>query len=327
MILIAGIPSEAPVRLAIEAAEEAAIDHVVLNQRQLHLSQFTLDLGHTAVSGELEAAGRRIALDEIDGVYARIMDLASLPEFRPRRLRSYDPRMAFERAATFQAAFLDWLELAPCRVVSRPSDMASNNSKPYQAGLLELCGFAVPPTLVTNDPDAVRAFAAEHGRVVYKSISGARSIVQELDGRALARLDRVRALPTQFQAHVPGVDVRVHVAGPDVHATEIRSSAVDYRYAARTGAGADLQPHALPAEVERRCAAAAEALRLPLCGFDLRRTPAGEYVCFEANPMPAYSYYQLAGGQPIAASLVRYLAGAEASSDGSDRRELVGHPG
>jgi glutathione synthase/RimK-type ligase-like ATP-grasp enzyme len=119
----------------------------------------------------------------------------------------------------------------------------------------------------------------------------------------------------------------VHVAGSDVHATEIRSNAVDYRYASRAGAAADLQPHALPPEMGRRCAAAAETLRLPLCGFDLRRTPAGEYVCFEANPMPAYSYYQLAGGQPIAASLVHYLAGAEASSNGSDRRELVGHPG
>jgi glutathione synthase/RimK-type ligase-like ATP-grasp enzyme len=137
----------------------------------------------------------------------------------------------------------------------------------------------------------------------------------------------VRALPTQFQAHVPGLDVRVHVAGVDVHATEIRSDAVDYRYAHRTGDDAVLEPHELPTAVAECCRAAATALRLPLCGLDLRRTPDGEYVCFEANPMPAYSYYQLAAGQPIAGSLIRYLAGSEGSPHGSDRRELVGNPG
>jgi glutathione synthase/RimK-type ligase-like ATP-grasp enzyme len=323
MILIAGIPSEGPVRLAIEAAAAAGADHVVLNQRQMHVSELTVDLDSSGASGEIEVAGRRLALADIDGIYARIMDVGSLPEFRPRQRRSYEARLAFERACAFQAAFLDWVELAPCRVVSRPSDMTSNNSKPFQAALLERCGLTTPQTLITNDPAEVRAFASEHRRVVYKSISGTRSIVQTLDSRALTRLERVRALPTQFQAHVPGVDVRVHVAGRDVHATEIRSGAVDYRYAGRNGSDPVLTPHALPEHVAERCVAAAAALRLPLCGLDLRRTPAGEYVCFEANPMPAYSYYQLASGQPIAESLIGYLAGLEASTDGSNHRELV----
>ena len=323
MILIAGIPSEGPIRLAIEAAAAAGVDHVVLNQRQMHVSELTVDIDASGVSGEIVVGGRRVALDEIDGVYARIMDVASLPEFRPRQRRSYEAGLAFERASAFQAAFLDWVELAPCRVVSRPSDMTSNNSKPFQAALLERCGLRTPTTLITSDPTEVRAFAAEHRKVVYKSVSGTRSIVQTLDSRGLARLDRVRALPTQFQAHVPGVDVRVHVAGRDVHATEIRSGAVDYRYARRNGSDPVLVPHPLPDDVAERCVTAATALRLPLCGLDLRRTPAGEYVCFEANPMPAYSYYQLAAGQPIAESLIRYLAGLEASTDGSDHRELV----
>jgi glutathione synthase/RimK-type ligase-like ATP-grasp enzyme len=327
VILLAGIPSEGPIRLAIEAAEAAGVEHVVLNQRQMHLGELTVEIGASGASGEIAVAGRRLTLDEVDGVYARIMDIGSLPEFRPRRRRRYEARLAFERANAFQAAFLDWIELAPIRVVSRPSNMTSNNSKPYQAGLLRRCGFTTPATLITNDPSAVRAFAAEHARVIYKSISGTRSIVETLDSRALRRLDRVRALPTQFQAYVPGVDVRVHVAGSDVHATEIRSDAVDYRYAGQGGDHAVLRPHALPADVADMCLAVARALQLPLCGLDLRRTPASRYVCFEANPMPAYSYYQLGAGQPIAESLIRYLAGTEAATNGSDNRELVGDRG
>jgi glutathione synthase/RimK-type ligase-like ATP-grasp enzyme len=142
---------------------------------------------------------------------------------------------------------------------------------------------------------------------VFKSVSGVRSIVTELDDGAAARLDRVVALPTQFQEHVSGVDVRVHVVGTSVFATEVRSDAIDYRYAHRTGGVVDLRAAELPPTVADRCVALAAALDLPLCGIDLRRRPDGEHVCFEANPMPAFSYYQAGTGQPIAEALVRLL--------------------
>jgi hypothetical protein len=69
-------------------------------------------------------------------------------------------------------------------------------------------------------------------RVVYKSTSGARSIVEEVDAAALARLDDIRWCRVQFQAYVEGVDVRVHVVGHRVFATRVASDAADYRYAA-----------------------------------------------------------------------------------------------
>jgi len=54
------------------------------------------------------------------------------------------------------------------------------------------------------------------------------------------------------------------------------------------------------------------ALSLALAGIDLKRTPDGAWYCFEANPSPAYSYYQEATGQPIADALVRLLDAGEA---------------
>ena len=64
----------------------------------------------------------------------------------------------------------------------------------------------------------------------------------------------------------------------------------------------------MPREVEDRCRTAAVALQLPVAGIDLRRTPEGEWYCFEVNPSPAFSYYEDATGQPISAAVARLLA-------------------
>jgi glutathione synthase/RimK-type ligase-like ATP-grasp enzyme len=190
--------------------------------------------------------------------------------------------------------------------------MGSNFSKPYQAQLILEHGFAVPETLVTNDPDLVRTFVAEHGRVIYKSISSERSIVQTMDDRDLARLEAIRWCPVQFQAYVPGIDVRVHTVGGHVFATAISTDATDYRYAERqTGAPATMEPTELPEEMAHRCLALAAGLGLDLAGIDLRLTPDGDAVCFEVNPSPVYSYYEAHTGQPIAAAIARHLAGAD----------------
>jgi glutathione synthase/RimK-type ligase-like ATP-grasp enzyme len=248
--------------------------------------------------GWVRVEGTRVPLARVDGVYARPLAAPVLP----------DP-CATARGRAITDLVVEWLELAPGRIVTRPSAMASNASKPYQAQLIAGCGFAVPDTLVTNVPAQVRAFAARHCEVVYKSTSGVRSIVRRLDGPALDRLDRVRTLPTQFQERVAGVDVRVHVVGEEIFATEVTSTAVDYRYAGRDMATCELRETALDPGLAERCRTLAAALELPFAGLDLRRRPDGEHVCFEVNPMPGYSFYENSTGQPISAALVRHLLG------------------
>jgi glutathione synthase/RimK-type ligase-like ATP-grasp enzyme len=93
---------------------------------------------------------------------------------------------------------IHWCELAPARVVNRTTAMASNGSKSYQTQLIRAHGFAVPETLMTNEPDLVRAFHQQHRRVIYKLMSGVRSIVHILEGEDCERLDRIRWCPTQF---------------------------------------------------------------------------------------------------------------------------------
>jgi glutathione synthase/RimK-type ligase-like ATP-grasp enzyme len=53
----------------------------------------------------------------------------------------------------------------------------------------------------------------------------------------------------------------------------------------------------------------AAALDLPFAGIDLRLSPSREATCFEVNPSPAFSWFESATGQPIAAAVARYLLG------------------
>jgi hypothetical protein len=57
------------------------------------------------------------------------------------------------------------LEVAQHRIVNRPSAMLSNFSKPFQSQAIRASGFAIPETLITNDPEAVRSFLTKHRKV------------------------------------------------------------------------------------------------------------------------------------------------------------------
>lgn len=239
MIIFFGYGDDPPLRRALEAAEELSLDQVLIDQQAID----SVELGILAGEGVLQVEHRRLALADLDAGYGRPLS----PIGRPG-----DPRVA-ERGAKLLELMVDWFDTASGRIVNRPYAMHSNASKPFQAQLIARAGFEVPETLITNDPDEVSKFLAQHGQVIFKSVSGIRSIVRRLDQRYLGRLARVRTLPTQFQAMVPGVDVRVHVIGSELFATQISSAAVDYRYARRDGEEAELQAVELPDEVADRC--------------------------------------------------------------------------
>jgi glutathione synthase/RimK-type ligase-like ATP-grasp enzyme len=309
VILLAGIRSEPALSRVADELNDVGAPVAWFDQRCAPEASCRYRVDGDGMRGTLRLGRKRLRLEDVTAVYTRLMDDRFLPELRGL------PEDAPERVVCrrLHDTFTTWLELAPGRVVNRASAMASNGSKPYQAQVISAAGFDVPETLVTNEPDLVRDFVAAHGRVIYKSVSGTRSIVRELDDDALARLNDIRWCPVQFQAYVDGVDVRVHVIGREVFSTRVSSAAADYRYASRDGGlPARLEPTRLSEIVEQRCVELTERLGLRFSGIDLRITPDGRAVCFEANPCPAYSYYEGHTGQPIARAVARYLAGLAA---------------
>jgi hypothetical protein len=304
VILLCGIPSEGPLARVREELDALDLAYVLFNQRRFDDIEMAFSVWEGGVSGWLRIGMRSYRLEDFTGIYTRVMDDSLLPELRAEP--SWSPRR--NACRTLHDTLVRWYEIAPGRVVNRSGPMGSNASKPYQAQLIQEHGFKVPQTVITNDPELVRAFYQEHGRVIYKSISGVRSIVQTLQQRDLERVDRVRWCPIQLQAYVEGLDVRVHVVSSEVFATAVRSTATDYRYATRDPGGtAELEAIDLPDDLAERCITLAKVLRLPFAGIDLKLTPKGEPFCFEVNPSPAFSYYEAHTGQPIARAVARYL--------------------
>ena len=297
MILFYGRLDDAPLRRAVEAARESGVEHLLIEQRLLARHDLVLHADEGGGGGCVVVAGTTVPLGDVRAAYLRPLEVAVDGDVVDQL-----------RARTFHAGLMEWADATGAVVINRPTAMESNSSKPFQAQLIARAGFAVPETLVTSEPELAAGFRRQHGRVIYKSVSGVRSIVRELDDAAAARLDRVRSVPTMFQAYVPGVDVRVHVVGSRVFATEITSASTDYRYAARDGNEALLAAVELPEGVAAQCVQLSTQLHLPLCGIDLRRRPDGRWVCFEVNPMPAYSYYEANTGQPIAQAIVELCA-------------------
>ncbi len=295
MIVVYGYADDPPIRMVVEALADAGADHLAVDPRRVDRYDLVAGVG---MDGWLRADGRELGLADVTGVYAR--PLAPRPSDASAAARA--------RAEAFGEAFVTWLDAAAALVVNRPRAMESNASKPYQAQLIARSGFAVPETLVTNDPDEVLEFRRDHGRIVFKSLSGIRSVVRELDDADIARLPLLATLPVQFQRYLPGRDVRVHVVGDRAFAAAIDSTATDYRYAERDGGRTDMEPIELPDDVARRCVDLTAQLGLVLSGVDLRLGPDGDWTCFEVNPMPAYSYFEAHTGLPIAAALGRLLA-------------------
>jgi len=308
VILVAGIPSEPPLQETLDALHDLRADVLVLSQRHGTDTDIALAVDRAGiVDGVLRSGRRHVALREISAVYARLMDHRHIPEYQ--RLEPDDPGR--DRWTALADHLTTWLDVAPGRVVNRTSAMASNGSKPYQAQLISRHGLLTPETLVTNDPDQAREFYETHPRVVYKSASGARSIVQTMASADVERLGSLRACPVQFQSWVPGTDVRVHVVGAEVFATAITTTATDYRYAmAQVDEPAHLQGYQLDDQVAEQCVALTADLGLEFAGIDLKITPDGQVYCFEVNPSPAYTYFSGQTKQPIAQALAGHLMAA-----------------
>jgi len=302
MILLWGLSGDTPlasVRNELTRMERTA---VLIDQRAVLETSVELTAGDN-VACTVEWNGLRVNLEKVTAAYLRPYDPLGVPAVTAAGMDSAASRHAVDVYETLRV----WSEMTSALVVNRLSAMGSNSSKPYQLELIRAAGFAVPETLITTNPAAAAAFCDRLGDVVYKSVSGVRSIVSRVTPEKRAQLDAVSACPTQFQEYVSGVDYRVHVVDDDVFVCELVSEADDYRYVERQGAAVTRRQVDLPDEILDRCRALALALDLPVAGIDLRRTAEDEWFCFEVNPSPAFSWFDASDGR-IARRIAMLLA-------------------
>jgi glutathione synthase/RimK-type ligase-like ATP-grasp enzyme len=287
VIVVWGSLDDPPVTGVLAALSQCAADHIHLDDGSLEAVSYDLRL-EPRPAGWIEVGGRRISVSDLDGIYLR-------------------PGEQHGAAASTSAALLALAESAAATVVNRPAAGRSNLSKPFQLSMLAAAGLETPETLVTSDSAAALDFVAQHGRVVYKSISGHRSIVSTIDASSLRQLERIGHGPVQLQRWIEGLDVRVHVVGERLFATSVASSATDYRYASAEDGDVEMEPLDLPEQLGRLLVSVVAGMGLRVAGVDLRRTGDGEWQCFEVNPSPGFTYYEEHTGQPIAEAVAQLL--------------------
>jgi glutathione synthase/RimK-type ligase-like ATP-grasp enzyme len=184
--------------------------------------------------------------------------------------------------------------------------------KPWQLELARRIGLSIPDTLITTDPENVRAFwEARAGEVVYKPFLQTFHSWREtrrLRPEDLALIDTVRLAPVIFQSLVPGVaDLRVTIIGSEIFAAAVNIERMEYKLDVRLNQQA-YERHDLPASVGEKLLILMRRLGLEYGAIDLRLTPDGDYVFFEVNPGGQFLFVEHACGLPISAALAAHLA-------------------
>lgn len=307
MILVVSFPDNAHVEAV---REHLRVPHAVVDVASFPVAS-SLSVAH-------DAAGTSMVWRLPDGT---VVDLADVGAVWYRRLRPLgladdldETGRLFAWSESTEALTGAWYALDAFWMNHPLADDAAQR-KVLQLRLAVEVGLEVPDTLVTNDPDAARAFVERVGpgrviRKAFRNIAEAPRSTAVVTADDLARVDLVRYAPVIFQGFVESVvDLRVTVVDGEVFAAQIRSDAdhqVDYRLGLGT---AEVSAHRLPQDLEDRLRELMRRLGVSYGAIDLRLTPDGRYVFLEINPGGEYLFASTRTGQPvpqaIAAALTR----------------------
>jgi glutathione synthase/RimK-type ligase-like ATP-grasp enzyme len=303
-ILVCGNPDDRSVSLVIARCASQGLTAVMLSQRRFATSAFEFEIGPRGVTGSFSAEGRKHHLEEFGGIYVRMAEDHRLPELARESAVSPVRR----RAQHWRDGVNQWADVAPARVVNRPSAVASHCSRPLQSQVMVRHGFHVPETLVTTEPELAIQFFNRHPQVLCTAASGVKPPPRMVTVADLAKLERIRWCPAQFQEWIEGREVRVHVIGNEVFATGLSGPASDRRDpwpAVNERALYALKPSD---DLAAQSITLAMDLDLPFASLDLKITADDRVYCLEVHPTPDFSDCETKAGQPISTALVRYLS-------------------
>lgn len=292
--------------LVVTALEDFTADRVIvaLNKREVPVVRvdpadigpelsfsFRLGLDTPVWGGRLRTPSREVEVRDVRAVYHRrptpyTTRFQHLPQ-QPRDFTVAEARHGL-------GGVLNGLYGA--LYVNHPHAVTRADFKPVQLQRFAELGLQVPPTLVTNEAEAARNFAADQGRVVYKTFRG---LPRNNDGHTgaiwtqrvgLDTFDDTLAITAHmFQAEIPkSGDVRITVVGRRVFAQRITApdGALDWR----RGEWDELvhAPITVPAVIEAALHKYLDSFGLVFGCFDFALTGGGDdsedWWAIECNP-------------------------------------------
>jgi len=155
-------------------------------------------------------SGERIDFADVESVYWRCYagnPYSDLPNAEQAELAVNDSRSLFE------SLLID----LPCRWVNGWEGFQIHQTKPAALARVKRLDLGphvrVPETLLTNDPDAVRAFAERVGPCIFKPVQGgAHTLPLASDQLTPEHLEVLKHAPVTIQQAIEGTDVRVFIA-------------------------------------------------------------------------------------------------------------------
>jgi hypothetical protein len=201
--------------------------------------------------------------------------------------------------------------------------------KPYQLGIAREVGFAIPPTLFSNDPAEIRAAIRRWGgRAIYKSFGSINNFWWDPDREKILALfttaideaslpdDYTLSLtPGIYQPLLPKVfDLRVTVFGSTVFGTKILSqeqeqSQVDWRNGQRA---LRYEPIEVWPGLRKLCLKMLRRLGLLMGCFDFVVTPQEAVIFLEVNEGGQFLWLEAASGAPVLDAFSDFLIDPQA---------------
>lgn len=251
-----------------------------------------------------------------------LADIRSIWYRRPTRfalhpgMRTGDRGWA-EREA--RAGFGGVLGALRCRWVNHPYRNAVAESKPLQLATATECGLIIPPTFITNDPEAAREFVAAQGDgAIYKPLRGfpngakgepvalyTSPVTPEEITEGVARTAHL------FQSRIPtAFAVRLIVVGEHQFAARIDTSSEKARVDWRADYGSlTYQPVTVPQPVAEGVAQLMASLGIYYGALDFIVDPDGCWHFLEINPNGQWGWIELATALPITHAIAGLLEG------------------
>jgi glutathione synthase/RimK-type ligase-like ATP-grasp enzyme len=270
----------------------------------------------------IDIEGSSLSMGEVAAVWIRHVEAgAGLPA-------DLDPAM--RKACRSQSISSLWslLECLPVFQLDPVDALRRAPYKPRQIQLARALGLDVPRTLLTNDPDAVRSFAATcltglvtkmvTSSIQLETTSGLETVyTRVVEPEELAYLEGLDLCPMLFQERVPKAqELRITVVGSRMFAAAIDSSTseagvIDWRRdPALVGS---FRPYdRLPEPVQARIFDLLDRLALNFATVDMILTPDGRYVFLEVNTISFFAFVERATGLPISAAVADLLLGRSA---------------
>jgi len=256
-------------------------------------------------------------LDGVSSIWLRHTDPGAV---LPDHLRA-DVADAIRQQAV--ATVNTWLESSGLPVFDPPDVLARAPEKPRQLAIARDVGLRTPRTLVTNDIEALRDFAASCEQGVISKMVESVSVHAQADGAEIGGFTRdltaddladqnaLALCPMVFQERVPKVrDLRVTVVGERLFSAAVAAGEVlDWRTDPELVAG--FKPIELPREIARAVLAYCDRIGVQFAGFDFVEGADGTITFIEANTLSYFHFIEQSAGLAISDAIADLLTGAQ----------------